>query len=116
MSSRQEADLCGERTDLIHAAAVDALVILEQPAADDLLLNFVDELGVNDLEVGVFLAEGRHDGVLNREHTLVADVLVVGVERVHDVLLAEREDLVEHIVVKLARLIGELGLADLGDD
>lgn len=29
VSSRQEADLCGERTDLIHAAAVDALVILE---------------------------------------------------------------------------------------
>ena len=91
-------------------------MILEEPAADDLLLNLIDKLGVYYLEIRVFFAELSHDRVLNRNHSRVADILVVGVESVHDVLLAESENLVEHIVIKLSGRIGELRLADLGND
>ena len=44
MGAGQEADFGGQRADLVHAAAVDTLLFVEEPAADDDLLGLVDGL------------------------------------------------------------------------
>ena len=111
-----EADLCCQRADLVEASAVHALAVFEQPAADNLLLHLVDQLAHDGGDVGVLLGEVLDDRVLDRHHARVAHVFVVGVERGHEVLLAEGEDLVKHIVIQLAGGVGELRLADLGND
>jgi len=116
VNSRNESYLCVERTDLVHSSAVNTLLVNEQPAADDLLLELVDKLFHNIGYLGILLGELLDDSVLDRLNSCVTDGLVVGVKSEHKILFAECEDLVEHVVVKLARGIVELGLADLCND
>ena len=111
--SGKEIDLCGKRTDLVHSSAVNALLVVDEPAADDLLLDLVDKLFHSRIDIGIFPAEPFNDGILYRDHSLIADSLVGSVESEHDVLLAEIKDLVEHFVVEFTRLITELRLSDL---
>ena len=101
MYSLEESHLGGKGTDLVKRTSVNTLA-LKQPAAHDLFLHLVDQLGHLYRQVGIFLAELFKYCVLDRNHSFVADVLVVGVERVHQISLAEGKDLIEHIVVKLA--------------
>ena len=112
----QNADLGAQGTDGVHGTAVHALLVHQQPAADDLLLDLVDQLLHDGRDLGVLGLELSDDGILNGNHAGVADVLIIGVQSGHDVLLAEGEDLVEHIVIQIAGGVLELGLADVSDD
>ena len=112
----QQADLGGQRADLVHLAAVDALLLVEQPAADDEFLELVERL-VDLGGVGLLLVvELRVDALLDGGKALVAHALVVGVERGAHVLDGELLDRLEEVGGDLDRLEGELRLADLGLD
>ena len=116
VDSRKEVDLGVQRTDLIDAAAVDALVLVFQPAADDVLLDEVKDL-VQFAFVAfelliVFLVDGIGDGT----DALIADALVVGVESLLDVLDDPVLDLFHDGGIGVGGLVGELLFADLGDD
>ena len=115
MYSLEESHLGGKGSYLIQGTTVNALAV-KQPAADDLLLHLIDQFGHLSGEIGIFLTEFLHDSVLDGEHSLVADVLIVCIEGVHKISLAECEDLIEHIMIQLAGRIFEFGLADLGDN
>ena len=110
----QHADFRAERTDLVHGAAVHTLAG-EQPLLDDLLLQLVEDLVhvLHDLGmVGLILFLHRGDPLV---HAGFADVLVVGV---HAVLHAGKlvlDKLFKKLIVERGVLVGELGLADLGD-
>ena len=113
VNSRQHADFSSQRTDLVHLSAVNALVVVEQPAAYYELLELVyslvdhsDLLWVNFIELCVDIV---NDGL----QALLADILVVGVQRVSDTLDSEIRDSVEHIMVNFLGLERELLLADL---
>jgi len=116
VDARQDADLGGQRADLIHRAAVDALAV-EQPLLDDLLLHLVEaDVDLYVEVVAVLFAElllEVHDGL---GQALFADVLVVGVEGVFDLAHAVIAEVVEHVVVDGGLLEGELRLADRLDD
>ena len=86
VNSRQHADFSSQRTNLVHLSAVNALVVVEQPAAYYELLELVyslvdhsDLLWVNFIELCVDIV---NDGL----QALLADILVVGVKRVSDTL------------------------------
>ena len=74
VDSRQQTDFCGKRTDLIHASAVNTLLLVEQPAAHDKLLRQIHALvdllpprsGINFVEVLVhFFVNGLESLVAN---------------------------------------------------
>ena len=113
--SLEESHLGGKGSYLVEGTTVNALA-LKQPATDDLLLHLIDQFGHLGGEIGIFLAKFFDDRVLDREHSLVTDILVVGIESVHEIRLAEGKDLIEHIVIKLAGRIFEFGLAYLIDN
>ena len=115
MHSGQYADLGGQGTDLVHAAAVHALA-LEQPLLDHLLLHLVQA----DLNVGVeililvreLLGEVQPGG----GQPLFPDVLVGGIQSVLDLIQAVVHQVVQQLMIHGGLLEGELGLADLGYD
>ena len=109
----QQTDLGGQRADLVDAAAIDALAVLQQPGADDLLLQLVaDEIEVGGGQLGVLGGDGIHNG----QHRGVADVLVVGVHRGLNVLEVVGVNVSQQGVVKLHGGEALFRLADLGDD
>ena len=115
MDARQNADLGVERADLVHLAAVDALA-LEQPLLDDLLLHLVQaDLDV-DVEVLIFFGELVGEIAAGRGKALLADVLVVGVEGIFDLVHAIGAQIVEQVVVDSCLFKRELRLADGFDD
>ena len=59
MHTGQQTDLGGQRANLVDAAAIDALAVLQQPGADDLLLQLVaDEVEVSGGQLGVLGGDG----------------------------------------------------------
>ena len=116
MYSRDKSYLSGKGTDLVHTSTVNALLVNKEPAANDLLLYLVDELGKDYLDILVLFLEGSNDIVHDGLHLCVSDVLVIGVKSLHNTALAVCEDLIEHIVIKLAGCVLELRLADLAYD
>ena len=109
----QQTDLGGQRADLVDAAAIDALAVLQQPGADDLLLQLVaDEVEVGGGQLGVLGGDGIHNG----QHRGVADVLVVGVHRGLNVREVVGVNVSQQGVVKLHGGEALFRLADLGDD
>ena len=112
----EKSNLGCEGTELVHASAVNTFLVNEEPTANDLLLDLVDKLGKDNVDVRIFFSECFSDSVLDGLHLSVAYSFVVCVESFHNVCFAESEDLVEHIVVKLARGVIEFGLADLCND
>ena len=111
--ARQYADLGCQRTDFLHAAAVDALA-LGQPLADDLLAQLVYDL--SDLRRALgrnFLAEELVDLSADDLHSCVTYGLVVGVECNLNLCACKRLDLVEQVVIDIVMLVLELRLADL---
>ena len=113
--SRQECNLGIKRTDFVHSSAVHTLFVIEEPTADNLFLNLVDKLGEHHIKTLVFLGEFLEDIVHYRLHLCIAYGLVVCIESFHDSRLAICENLIKHIMVKLARGIFKFRLADCGN-
>ena len=114
--ARQQADLRGQRADLVHFASVDTLLFIEQPAADNELLKLVDRF-INYRCVRLFLVvKLLMDALDNRRQALIAHVLVIGIERGLNIVDCKIPDRVEQLVRDLHRLERELGLADFGLD
>ena len=110
--SGKNADLACERTNLIHSSAVYTFFVNKEPTTNDLLLNFVDEFGKNCGKIRIFFGELFKDVVLNGLHLCVTNGFVIRIESFHNCFFAIVEDLIEHIVIKLAGRIIELRLAD----
>ena len=112
VDARQNADLGSQRANFVRRAAVDALA-LEQPLLDDLLLHLVQAHVDLDIPVlGVLLAELLFEVDDSLGQTGLADVLVVGVECVGDLVQTVLAQIVEHIVVDGSLFKRELRLAD----
>ena len=112
----EKPDLGAKGSDLIHASAVHTLFVNQQPAAHDLLLHLVKQFFHLPRQARIFFGEFLHDGVIDGRHAGVTYRLVIGVQRVHQVFLAERKHLVKHIVIQLAGGVVKLRLADLVDN
>ena len=114
--ARQHADLGVQRANIVRTAAVHALA-LKQPLLDDLLLHLVEAHVDLDVPVlGVLFAElllEVHDRLGDAR---LADVLVVGVERVGDLVQTVLAQVVKHFMVDGGLLKRELRLADGIDD
>ena len=112
VDTRQNADLGSQRANFVRRAAIDALA-LEQPLLDDLLLHLVQAHVDLDIPVlGVLLAELLLEVDNSLSQTGLTDVLVVGVERVGDLVQTVLAQIVEHIVVDGGLFERELRLAD----
>ena len=113
MHAGQDADLCGQRTDLVDATAIHTLALIQQPAADDVLLHLVaDEVEVGVGQVGVLLGDLVHDG----QQGGVTHILVVGVHGGLEVVQILLLDGMEHIHIEAHDLKIDLRLAALGHD
>ncbi len=113
MDAGQDADFGSQRADLVDAAAIHALALIEQPAADHVLLHLVaDEVEVGRRQVGILFGDLVHDG----QQGCIADVLVVGIHGGLEVVQILLLDGVEHIHIKADHLKVDLRLAALGDD
>ena len=113
MDAGQQADLGSQRADLIDAAAVNALAVLEQPCAHDLLLQLVaDQVKVGGGQLGMLGSDGVHDG----QHSGIADILVIGVHGILDFVKVVGIDIGQQGMIQLHGGKVLLRLADLGDD
>ena len=89
---------------------------LEQPLLDDLLLHLIQaDLDV-DVEVLILFGELVGEIAAGRGQALLADVLVVGVEGIFDLVHAIGAQIVEQVVVDGCLFKRELRLADGFDD
>ena len=113
MHTGQDADFCGQRADLVDAAAIHALALVQQPAADDVLLHLVaDEVEVGLSQVGVLLSDLVHDG----QQSGITHILVVGIHGGLEVVEILLLDGVEHVHIEAHDLEIDLRLAALGHD
>ena len=109
----QNAHFGSQRADLVDAAAVHTLALVQQPAAHDELLHLVaHQIQVRSRQVGVFLGDLVHDG----QQSSVTHVLVVGVHRGLEVVQILVLDGMEHVHVQAHHLEVDLLLAALGHD
>ena len=109
----QDAHFGGQGPDLVDAAAVHPLALVQQPPADDLLLHLVaDQVQVGVGQVGVFPGDVVQDG----QQRGVPDVLVVGVHGGLEAVQVLVADGVEDIHVDARGLELHFGLAPLGHD
>ena len=112
VDARQNANLGSQRANFVRRAAIDALA-LEQPLLDDLLLHLVQ--AHVDLDIPVFcilLAELLFEIDNSLSQTGLTDVLVVGVERVGDLVQTVLAQIVEHFMVDSGLFKRKLRLAD----
>ena len=110
----QQAHFGGQRADLVDAAAVHALTLVQQPAAHHELLHLVHQFlnGRSAPLLGVFLLQLVADG----EQPRVAHGLVVGVHgRLESVQIIPLHFL-QQVVVQLHGLELDFGFADLSHD
>ena len=107
----QQAHLRRQRADLVDAAAVHTLAVIQQPAAHHVLLHLVhDQPHGGIVQVGVFGLQL----VLNGQQTGIAHVLVVGVHGGLEVVQIFGADLGKQVVVQIHAHKVNLRLADLG--
>ena len=114
--SGKNGNLACERTDLIHSSAVYTLFVNKEPTTDNLFLNLIDKFGKNNGEIRIFFGELFEDVVLNGLHLCVTNGLVIRVKSFHNGFFTIVENLIEHIVIKLAGRIIKFRLADLCND
>ena len=114
VNTGNDTDLGIQRTDLIHAAAIYTLAVIQQPAAHHVLLQLVDALIQHRTLVGVLLVILGVQPVIDGQHTLITDILIIGIHGSTDILDELILDGLKEVMVDLHRLKGELGLADLG--
>ena len=112
----QQGHLGGQGAHVVHAAAVHALLLVQEPAAHHVLLGQVQALVDFGLLVGVLLGEVLVHVLVDGLQALVPHVLVVGVQSGPHSVLGVIPDGLEHLVLRLVGGVGELLLADLGLD
>ena len=79
MNSGEHAYLCGKRTNLIEASAIDTLALI-QPVSNYLLLELVYALVYHCDLLGILLVKLCMNSVYNRSKSCLSYVLVVGIE------------------------------------
>ena len=89
MNSVKQIDFGGERTNLVNSSSVNALAVVKQPAADNVLLSFIETVvnfrDIVRIDFVKFLVYSVIDGL----ETLIADTLVIGVKSNTDILNRE---------------------------
>ena len=84
MGTREDADLRGERTDLVHRAAVNTFAG-EQELTDDELLEHIDAVADEGIGIGVLVGEVGFAVGGQFGDTGIADGLVVGIDGAHGI-------------------------------
>ena len=114
MCAGQQADFCVQRADFIDAAAVNTFAVVQQPTAYHELLHLVhDEANGSSAPL---LKIFRFDFLLNRQKTLVADVFIVGIHCIFELIQELFFDSVKQVVVEVHALELFLGFANFGND
>ena len=108
----QNAYLCCQGTDLVNAAAVHTLALIE-PVADNLLLQLVDALVNHRCLVRIIRIKLLVNIVLDGVEPLLTDVLVVGIQRKLHPVGRKGVNGIKEIVIHFHGFKGKLRLADL---
>ena len=109
----QDAHFGSQRADLVDAAAVHALALVQQPAAHHELLHLIaDQIKICSGQVGVFLGDLVHDG----QQSGIAHILVVGVHSGLEVVQILVLDGMEHVHIQTHHLKIDLRLTALSHD
>ena len=109
----QDAHFGSQRADLVDAAAIHALALIQQPAADNVLLHLVaDKVEICVRQVGVLLSDLVHDG----QQGSIPHILVVGIHGGLEVVQILVLDGVEHVHIQTHHLEVDLRLAALCND
>ena len=97
MDSVKQVDFSRKRANLVYTSAVNALAVVEQPAAHDELLGLVK--AVIDLLylVGINLVELLMNLLIDGLEALVTDALVIGVKSDADIVNGEILDSLIHL-------------------
>ena len=99
MNSVEQVDLGVERTDIIDSSAVNTLAVIEEPAADNILLNLVETFLNLDFHFGINLVKLFVNLFINGSESLIADSLVIRIESEADILNGEILDCLIHFGV-----------------
>ena len=111
--SRYQPNLSSQRTDLINAAPVYTLAVVE-PVTDNLLLELVQALiQLCRAGLAVLFVQCLMNLVSDGLHTCITNVLIIGIQCDLDLFAYQSLDLVKHFVRDLLRLELELLLTDL---
>lgn len=78
-----------ERTDFFQSSAVNALMLFEQHFPNDHFFGFVNRFAEGRAAVGIFLGKFFFNRRRNFRQPCVADIFVVGVQRVPDHIVCE---------------------------
>ena len=116
MHARKQIDFGIQGTDLVDASAVHALAVVKKPAAHDELLEFVQAVVDLFRLFGELLVKFFMHSVVNGLQALVADTLIVGVERGAHILDREILDRFVKLGRGVVRRELHLGLADFFAD
>ena len=110
--SCKEVDFGVERTNFVYASAVDSLVLVLEPGANNVLLNKIHNL----LDLALIALESLIKFLVNslvyRQKSLVADKLVVCIKSLFDILYAEVLNLLHNVGIGVGGFVSELRLAD----
>ena len=89
MNSVKQIDFGGEGTNLVNSSSVNALAVVKKPAADNVLLSFIETVvnfrDIVRIDFVKFLVYSVIDGL----ETLIADTLVIRVKSNTDILNRE---------------------------
>ena len=114
--SGKQTDFRRKRTNLVKSASVNALAFVNKPAANNIFLKLIDSfvnfknvIGINLVE---FFVNRGDDGLQSG----VANVFIVGIKGLFDVLDGKIFNCVEKLLGNFDFLILKLRLADFGND
>ena len=108
----QQSHFGSQRADFVHAAAVHALLLVQQPAAHHVFLGAVHTVVNEGFLVGIQGVKVLVHLFIYRDKALVPDILVVGIHSSLDVFQGEVLHRFHHLLRRGVAGIGELFLAD----
>ena len=97
VDSVKQVNLGSQRTNLVYTSAVNALAVVEQPAAHDVLLGLIEAVLYLIYLVGINLVELLVNFLIDGLEALVADTLVIGVKSSTDIVNGEILDSLVHL-------------------
>ena len=97
VDSVKQVNLGSQRTNLVYTSAVNALAVVEQPAAHDVLLGLIEAVLYLIYLVGINLVELLVNFLIDGLEALVADALVIGVKSGADIVNGEILDSLVHL-------------------
>ena len=109
----QQVNFCSQRTDLVHCTAVNTLLLIQQPAANNILLGLVQALVDLCTLIRIDLCKVLVYLLIYGLEALVTNGLVVGIECCLYIFNSEVFDGLEHLFIRLVGGVRELCLADL---